>query len=212
MIKLSFRHRFLLSIFTLLAGVFFMSQDAYSQSNSTQAQEMEKAIFAAGCFWCIEKDMEKLEGVVEAVSGYTGGRTENPTYQDVSTGTTGHREAIQVTFDPSKVSYSDLLDVFWKNHDPFDNRGQFCDVGFQYTAAIYYLNNAQKKLAEESKAEAEKALGQEILTEIEPAATFYNAEDYHQNYYEKNPIRYNFYRWNCGRDQRLEEIWSKSEN
>ena len=188
-----------------------MSQDAYSQSNSTQAQEMEKAIFAAGCFWCIEKDMEKLDGVVEAVSGYTGGRTENPTYQDVSTGTTGHREAIQVTFDPSKVSYSDLLDVFWKNHDPFDNRGQFCDVGFQYTAAIYYLNDKQKKLAEESKAEAEKTLGQEILTEIEPAATFYDAEDYHQNYYEKNPIRYNFYRWNCGRDQRLEEIWSETE-
>ncbi len=182
-----------------------MTKSSFSQ----EPQGAKTAIFAAGCFWCIEKDMEALDGVSEAVSGYTGGHVDKPSYQQVSGGDTAHREAIRVTYDPAKVSYEDLLNVFWKNHDPFDNQGQFCDKGFQYTAAVYYQNDEEKEMAEASKKKWEAKLGQDIVTAIEPAATFFDAEDYHQDYYKKNPVRYKFYRWNCGRDQRLEEVWGK---
>ena len=197
-----------LAFITLVLGVTLMAAPAQSQSEEI-AHTDKTAIFAAGCFWCIEKDMEQLDGVKEAISGYTGGHVDNPTYEQVSTGDTGHREAIKVVYDPHKVSYEDLLDVFWKNHDPFDNKGQFCDIGFQYSPAVYYIDDEQKELAEKSKVAAEEKLGAEILTAIEPVKEFYPAEDYHQNYYEKNPVRYKFYRWNCGRDERLEEVWGK---
>lgn len=171
----------------------------------------EKAIFAAGCFWCIEKDMEKIDGVIEATSGYTGGETENPTYEQVSYGGTGHTEAVEVTFDPSKVTYEQLLDVFWRNVDPLDAEGQFCDKGSQYRSGIFYLNDEQKVLAEKSRDELNKSgkLPSKIVTEIIKASKFYEAEGYHQDYYKKNPVRYNTYRYLCGRDKRLKELWGE---
>ena len=142
-------------------------------------------------------------------SGYSGGQKLNPTYQEVSAGDTGHIEVIQVTYDPKQVSYEKLLEVFWHNVDPLDKGGQFCDRGNTYTTAIFYQSEEQKKLAEQSKAEIEKKLGKTVVTAIRPAVTFYAAEDYHQDYYQKNPLRYKYYRYSCGRDQRLEELWGK---
>lgn len=166
------------------------------------------AIFAGGCFWCTESDFEKLPGVLAAESGYTGGQTANPTYEQVSAGHTGHAEAVRVTYDPSKIAYPALLDYFWHSIDPTVKDRQFCDVGNQYRSAIFYENDAQRKLVDASKAALIKS-GQikQIYTEIAPAAKFYPAEDYHQDYYKKNPIRYKFYRTNCGRDQRITEVW-----
>ena len=173
------------------------------------AQKTDKAIFAAGCFWCTEEAFEKVPGVVSAVSGYTGGTVKNPSYEQVSSGRTGHAEAVEVTFDPAKVSYEQLLDVFWVNHDPTVTNRQFCDSGTQYRPAIFYLNDEQKRLAEASKAkwDKEKPFKQPILTEITKAGPFYPAEDYHQDYYKKNPVRYQFYRTSCGRYQRLDSLW-----
>lgn len=176
---------------------------------ATDTKSTKTAIFAGGCFWCMEKPFDKLDGVISTVSGYTGGNVPNPTYEQVSSGGTGHTEAMQVTYDPAKIAYEDLLPVFWRNIDPFDDGGQFCDRGSQYRSGIFYQDEEQKRLAEESKAKYEEMLGQTIVTEITPASTFYPAEDYHQDYYDKNPVRYKFYRWNCGRDQRLEEIWGE---
>ena len=175
------------------------------------AQKTDKAIFAAGCFWCTEEAFEKVPGVVSAVSGYTGGTVKNPSYEQVSSGRTGHAEAVEVTFDPAKVSYEQLLDVFWVNHDPTVTNRQFCDSGTQYRPAIFYLNDEQKRLAEASKAkwDKEKPFKQPILTEITKAGPFYPAEDYHQDYYKKNPVRYKFYTSGCGRYARLDELWGK---
>jgi peptide-methionine (S)-S-oxide reductase len=170
------------------------------------AAPLEKAIFAGGCFWCTESDFEKVNGVVSAISGYTGGRAPNPSYEEVSAGGTGHRESVEVTFDPQKISYAKLLDVYWHSIDPTDNSGQFCDHGSQYRSAIFYLNDSQRQQAEASKAAVLKTLGK-VYTDILPAGPFYAAEDYHQDYSKKNPVRYHFYRFNCGRDQRLKEIW-----
>ena len=166
------------------------------------------ATFASGCFWCTEADFEKVPGVSDAVSGYTGGRVPDPTYEQVSGGGTGHREAVQVFYDPARVSFAQLLDVYWRNVDPVDARGQFCDKGEQYTSAIYYATPEERRLAEASKQALARSgrLKQPIVTAIVPAAPFYKAEDYHQSYYKKNPIRYKFYRTNCGRDARLREI------
>lgn len=171
----------------------------------------EKAIFAGGCFWCMEPPFEKLDGVKEVISGYTGGHKENPTYEEVSSGTTGHVEAVEVLYDPSKVSYEKLLDVFWRQIDPRDPDGQFVDRGSQYRSAIFYLNDEQKALAEKSKEELDKSgrFDKPIVTEILPASTFYRAEDYHQDYYKKNPLRYKFYRFNSGRDQFLKKVWKE---
>ncbi|MCF8072983.1 MAG: peptide-methionine (S)-S-oxide reductase MsrA [Desulfarculaceae bacterium] len=168
------------------------------------------ATFAGGCFWCMEPPFDKLEGVVSTTSGYTGGQTENPTYEEVSAGTTGHAEALRVVYDPAKVSYQKLLEVFWRNIDPTVKDRQFCDVGNQYRSAIFYHDAEQKRLADQSRAKLE-ASGKfdAIHTEIVPAGPFYPAEDYHQNYYEKNPVRYKYYRWGCGRDKRLDELWGK---
>jgi peptide-methionine (S)-S-oxide reductase len=172
-------------------------------------QKLEKAIFAAGCFWCTEAAFQDVPGVVSAVSGYTGGTVQNPTYEEVSSGRTGHAESVEVTFDPKKVSYERLLDIFWVNHDPTVTNRQFCDSGTQYRPAIFYLDDEQKRLAEASKAKFEKLkpFSQPILTQIVPAGRFWPAEEYHQDYYKKNPLQYRFYVTGCGRYARLDSLW-----
>lgn len=171
----------------------------------------EVAIFAGGCFWCMEPPFDKLDGVISTTSGYTGGDVENPSYEMVSSGRTGHAEAEKIVYDPAKVSYEKLLDVFWHNIDPTTPDRQFCDSGNQYRSEIFYLNDEQKKLAEASKAELEKTkpFSKPIVTKITRASEFYPAEEYHQDYYQKNPVRYKFYRYGCGRDARLEELWGE---
>jgi peptide-methionine (S)-S-oxide reductase len=167
------------------------------------------ATFAGGCFWCMEPPYEKLPGVVEVVSGYTGGSKANPTYEQVSSGTTGHAEAVQVVYDPKKITYEQLLDVFWHNIDPTVKDRQFCDGGPQYRSAIFYMDNAQRQAAEASRAALEKSkpFKEPIVTQIAMASAFYPAEDYHQDYYKKNPVRYQIYRSGCGRDARLKQLW-----
>jgi len=173
------------------------------------AAQKAKATFAGGCFWCTESDLQKVPGVIDVVSGYSGGAVKSPSYEQVSGGGTGHRESVEVTYDPKKLSYEKLLDAFWHDVDPFDGDGQFCDKGPQYTSAIFYHDAQQKAAAEASKAAWEKHFGKKIVTEILPAGPFYKAEEYHQDYAKKNPLRYHFYRFNCGRDQRLETVWGK---
>ena len=168
-----------------------------------------KATFAGGCFWCMVHPFDSLPGVVSVTSGYAGGDVKNPTYEQVSAGGTGHREAVQIIYDPRRISYAKLLDVFWHNIDPTDNTGQFCDKGGQYRSAIFYYDETQKRLAEESKQAMQRRFKQ-VYTDVLPAGDFYAAEDYHQNYYKKNPIRYQFYRFNCGRDQRLTQVWGSA--
>jgi peptide-methionine (S)-S-oxide reductase len=180
-----------------------------SQTPASESPGLEKATFAGGCFWCMEPPFDAVEGVVSTTSGYTGGHTKNPTYEEVSSGATGHAEAVQVLYDPKRVSYDKLLDVFWHNIDPLTPNAQFCDHGRQYRTAIFYSNNEQKRLAEASKKalEASGRFQQPIVTEIVPLEEFYPAEEYHQDYYKKNPIRYKYYRYACGRDARLQELW-----
>ena len=167
------------------------------------------ATFAGGCFWCMEPPYDKLPGVTATISGYSGGRTVNPTYEQVSAGITGHAEVVQVVYDPKVVSYEKLLEVFWVNIDPTVKDRQFCDGGNQYRTAIFYHDDAQRKAAEASRAALEKSkpFKEPIVTPIEMAGAFYPAEDYHQDYYKKNPVRYNFYRNGCGRDARLKQLW-----
>ena len=193
---------------TLIAGNVSNTEAATMTSTNTN---LRKATFAGGCFWCVESDLEKVDGVVEVISGYTGGTKEDPTYKEVSAGVTGHVEAVQVLYDPSKVSYEKLLDVFWRHVDPTDPSGQFVDRGSQYHSAIFYHNDEQKRLAEESKARLDSSgkFDRPVVTEILPAGPFYVAEDYHQDYYKKSPLRYKFYRLNSGRDQFLENVWGK---
>lgn len=171
------------------------------------------AVFAGGCFWCTEADFDKLPGVLETTSGYIGGSIENPTYEEVSSGRSGHIEAVQVRFDPRQTSYTKLLEAFWPTIDPVNGNGQFCDNGPQYRSAIFYLDAEQQRLAEASKTAlaASGRLQQPIATVIQAATTFYAAEDYHQDYHTKNPLRYSYYRHGCGRDQRLQALWGKSE-
>jgi peptide-methionine (S)-S-oxide reductase len=159
----------------------------------------------------VEADFDKVEGVISTTSGYIGGRTANPTYQDVSRGGTGHAEAVEIVYDPAKVSYEKLLDVFWHNIDPLARNRQFCDRGDQYRSAVFAHGDEQRRLAEESKKKVQARFKQPVQTEIVPATTFFKAEDYHQDYYLKNPVRYKFYRFNCGRDARLEELWGKKD-
>jgi len=172
----------------------------------------EIATFAGGCFWCMEPPFDKVEGVISTTSGYTGGNKVNPTYKQVSAGSTGHAEAIRIEYDPAKVSYEDLLEVFWKNIDPTTLNSQFCDHGSQYRSAIFYHNDAQKSAAEKSldKLNQTKPFDDPVVTEITEAGTFYPAEEYHQDYYQKNPLRYKYYRFACGRDKRLEMLWGES--
>jgi peptide-methionine (S)-S-oxide reductase len=168
-----------------------------------------KATFAGGCFWCMEPPFESLDGVISVTSGYTGGHKPNPTYEAVSSGTTGHAEAVQIVYDPSRIGYERLLDVFWHNIDPITPNAQFCDHGEQYRSAIFYHDDTQRRLAEASKhrLEQSKRFDQPIVTQIVPATEFHPAEEYHQKYHQKNPVRYKYYRWNCGRDQRLRALW-----
>lgn len=194
------RNSILLSSLTLLA-----------QSFALQAAEPVKsasAIFAGGCFWCVEADFEKLAGVLSAESGYTGGARPQPSYEQVSAGTTGHAEAVRVVYDPSKISYNQLLDYFWHHVDPTVKNRQFCDIGSQYRTAIYWQSEVERKAAEASRdALLKSGKLTQIHTEIVAASAFYPAEEYHQDYYRKNPLRYSFYRHNCGRDARLQQIW-----
>jgi peptide-methionine (S)-S-oxide reductase len=171
-----------------------------------------KAYFAGGCFWCMEEAFEQVDGVLWVFSGYMGGTVANPTYEQVSAGRTGHAEAVEVTYDPEKVSYRQLLDAFWRNVDPLTPNAQFCDHGSQYRSAVFYTTDEEKRLAEVSKAAIEqtKQFPAPIVTELVPASTFYQAEDYHQDYYKKNPFRYKYYKYNCGRAKRLEALWGKS--
>lgn len=168
------------------------------------------AIFAGGCFWCIESDFDQVPGVLETVSGYTGGHKENPTYMQVVRKGTGHREALRIVFDPSKVTYEQLLIAYWRSVDPTDAGGQFCDRGEPYTTAVFVLDADQRRLAEATKAAAEKELGQKIATTIEDASPFYRAEEYHQDYHNKNPLKYGLYRWRCGRNARVTEVWGEA--
>jgi peptide-methionine (S)-S-oxide reductase len=167
------------------------------------------ATFGGGCFWCMEPPFDKLDGVLSTTSGYTGGRLANPTYDQVSAGTTGHVEVVQVAYDPAKITYAQLLDTFWRNVDPLTANRQFCDAGSQYRSAIFYHDEAQRKAAEASKTALEQSgrFEKPIVTELVAASAFYPAEEYHQDYYTKNPVRYKFYRYSCGRDKRLEEVW-----
>jgi peptide-methionine (S)-S-oxide reductase len=176
---------------------------------SVQAQTRAVAIFAGGCFWCMEPPFDKIDGVLATTSGYIGGTKASATYEQVSSGRTGHYEALQVDYDPARVTYGKLLEVFWRNIDPMDASGQFCDKGQQYRAAIFVADDRERALAEASKAALEKSgkLPGRIVTEILPASAFYPAEAYHQDYYRKNPTAYTYYRWSCGRDRRLERLW-----
>ena len=173
----------------------------------TADQKMAKATFAGGCFWCMEEPFDHLNGVISTTSGYTDGQKEDPTYEQVSMGGTGHAEAVQIVYDPTKISYEKLLEVFWLNVDPTDGRGQFCDRGDQYRTGIYYHDEKQKALAEKSKQEKAALLKQPIVTPITAATQFYPAEDYHQDFYKKSSLRYKSYRMGCGRDRRLEQLW-----
>lgn len=170
-----------------------------------------KAYFAGGCFWCMEEAFEKVEGVLSATSGYMGGTMANPSYEDVSAGRTGHAESVEVVYDPAKVSYQKLLDAFWRNIDPLTPNAQFCDHGTQYRSAIFYQTDEEKRAADISKQaiEQSKRFKEAIVTQIVMAAQFYPAEEYHQDFYKKNPVRYKFYKYNCGRAQRLDELWGK---
>lgn len=185
-------------VLSLLLSVAFYTSNASA----------DKAIFAGGCFWCMESDFEKLEGVTEVISGFTGGTLKNPTY---SGNHTGHYEAVEITYDPSIVTYQGLLDHFWVNIDPFDDRGQFCDKGFSYLSAIFVADEDERKMAEASKKKViDQFPKQKVVTPILPTSTFYpikGSESYHQDYYKTNPVRYKLYRWNCGRDKRLQQIW-----
>ena len=181
---------------------------------SASAQEKTaKAIFGGGCFWCVEADFDKVPGVISTTSGYINGKTKNPTYREVSAGGSGHNEVVEIVYDPAKVTYAKLLDVFWRNIDPLVKDRQFCDSGDMYRTGVYYLDDEQKKLAEETKKAVQaKFAPRTVHTEIVKADTFYQAEEYHQDYYKQNEARYNFDRWNCGRDQRLEQLWGKKES
>jgi peptide-methionine (S)-S-oxide reductase len=185
----------------LIAGC---AQAAPAPAASNQRAE---AVVAGGCFWCTEADFDKLPGVVATTSGYIGGKVANPTYKQVSAGNTGHIEALRVVYDPTKLTYAKLLAHLFRTVDPLDSGGQFCDRGYQYRSAIFVADAQQRSIAQASKARAAAVLKKPVATLILPAAKFYPAEDYHQDYYKKNPTKYRFYRWNCGRDKRLKQVW-----
>lgn len=176
-------------------------------AQSSPGRGLQKATLAAGCFWCVEADFDKVKGVVETISGYTGGNVRNPTYEQVSFGGTGHTEAVEIVFDPKVVTYEQLLDHFWRNVDPFVAHRQFCDVGAQYRPEIFVHDEAQRAAAEASKQRMQQRFSQPIVVKISPAGPFYRAEAYHQDYYKSHPVQYRYYRWRCGRDDRLAEIW-----
>lgn len=196
----------------LIAAIVLTGAWSIQSTGQAAANEvLGKAYFAGGCFWCMEEAFEKVEGVLSATSGYMGGTVANPSYEDVSAGRTGHAESVEVVYDPARVSYQKLLDAFWRNVDPITPNAQFCDHGTQYRSAIFYLTEDEKRLADTSKQAIEhtKRFTEAIVTQIVMAPQFYPAEEYHQDFYKKNPVRYKFYKYNCGRAQRLEELWGK---
>ena len=202
-------------IVRLLAAIGLLgllAAGAAAQGTAPSDSHLKKAIFAGGCFWCMEHPFDEIPGVVSVTSGYSGGSKANPTYEEVSSGATGHAEAVQVVYDPAKVSYQKLVDVFWHNIDPLTANAQFCDHGTQYRSAIFYTDDEQKRVAETSKEAIAKShrFDKPIVTQIVAATTFWPAEGYHQHYYKTHPVQYKFYRYNCGRDQRLEELWGKN--
>jgi peptide-methionine (S)-S-oxide reductase len=192
----------------IVVSLLLLALSATTESGGQS--RVEVAVFAGGCFWCVEADFDKVAGVLSTTSGYTGGSLSNPTYQQVSSGGTGHVEAVRVEFDPTVVTYDALLDHFWKSVDPFNGRGQFCDTGEQYRPVIFTSTPAQKARAEASRQAVQARFKERIAVEIAPAGPFYLAESYHQDYYQKNPVRYRFYRWNCGRDSRLTRVWGST--
>ncbi len=191
--------------------VMIMTAIPAAATQNQAPNSFETATFAAGCFWCMEHPFDEIDGVISTTSGYTGGHQDHPTYQQVSAGSTGHTEAVQIVFDAKKVSYEQLLEVYWRNSDPTTANRQFCDVGSQYRPGIFYHDKQQRLSAEASKQKIiqDKHFAAELITEITAASHFWPAEEYHQDYYLKNPIRYKFYRYNCGRDQRLEQLWGQ---
>jgi len=195
-----------------LAVTAVLAMQAPARAAASPASGLAHATFAGGCFWCMEGPFDHVPGVVSTTSGYTGGNVKKPSYEQVSSGATGHAESVDVVYDPAKVTYAQLLDVFWHNVDPLDGGGQFCDRGNQYRTAIFYHDAEQQRLAEESKQalEASGRFKKKIVTQIVPAGEFYAAEDYHQDYYLRNPIRYKYYRFNCGRDDRLKQLWGEA--
>lgn len=198
--------------FRLTAAVALLATNSLAPAADTPPAGSATAIFAGGCFWCIEKDFEKLPGVIEVESGYTAGQTKNPTYEAVSSGRTGHTEAVKVIYDPAKVSYPQLVEYFWRHIDPTVKDRQFCDVGTQYRSGIYWQNESERKAAEASRdALLKSARFPVIYTELAPASAFWRAEEYHQDYYKKNPVRYNYYRASCGRDARVEQVWGEKK-
>jgi peptide-methionine (S)-S-oxide reductase len=208
-----------MSVFALVSSIL-VSGVSVAQSTAQPALKTERAVFAGGCFWCMEPPFDVLNGVLSTTSGYIGGKKDSPTYTEVSAGSTGHTEAVEIVYDPTKVSYKQLLEVFWVNTDPVAKDQQFCDVGSQYRSGIFYVNEEQKKLALESKEALNKGqpygaakpvgFSKGVVTEVTEAAKFWPAESYHQDYYLKNPIRYKGYRYNCGRDARLKTLWGEA--
>jgi peptide-methionine (S)-S-oxide reductase len=196
-----------LTVAIFLIGAWNLQSTSQVAADAT----VGKAYFAGGCFWCMEEAFEKVEGVLSATSGYMGGKVANPSYEEVSAGRTGHAESVEVVYDPAKVSYQKLLDAFWRNVDPLTPNAQFCDHGSQYRSAVFFQTDGEKRVAEATKQaiEQSKRFKEPIVTQIVMASQFYPAEDYHQDFYKKNPIRYKFYKYNCGRAQRLEELWGK---
>jgi len=196
-----------LTVAVLLIGAWNVQSTGLAEADATSG----KAYFAGGCFWCMEEVFEKVEGVLSATSGYMGGAVSNPTYEEVSAGRTGHTESVEVVYDPAKVSYPKLLEAFWRNVDPITPNAQFCDHGNQYRSAIFFRTDEEKRASDSSKQAIEQSrrFKEPIVTQIVMAPQFYPAEEYHQDFYKKNPIRYKLYKYNCGRAQRLEELWGK---
>jgi peptide-methionine (S)-S-oxide reductase len=197
---------------TVLMMTIVVGHLTFAQASAPGTGSAAKAYFAGGCFWCMEEAFEKVDGVLEVISGYMGGTVKNPSYEEVSAGRTGHAESVEVRYDPTKVTYIQLLEAFWRNVDPITPDAQFCDHGNQYRAAIFYQGDAEKRAAEESKQaiEQSKRFSSPIVTQLTAVSEFYPAEEYHQDFYKKNPVRYKFYKYTCGRAQRLESLWGKS--
>jgi peptide-methionine (S)-S-oxide reductase len=200
---------FLLVLVVAGAAVAVWAQRG-GRTPAAHGAEVATAVFAGGCFWCTESDFDHMPGVISTTSGYTGGRLANPTYEQVSAGGTGHFEAVRVVYDPRRISYQQLVARYFRTVDPVNGGGQFCDHGDQYRTAIFVANPAERRIAETIKAQVQRQLRQPVATLVVARAPFYPAEEYHQDYYRKNPLRYRFYRWNCGRDQRLEQLWGRS--
>ncbi len=202
---------FLLVVIVAVVAVNVWAQrSTRAPTPAAKGEVTASAVFAGGCFWCTESDFDHIQGVISTLSGYIGGRVANPTYEQVSAGGTGHIEAVRVVYDPRRVSYATLVQRFFRTIDPVDAGGQFCDRGDQYRSAIFVANAAERRIAEAAKAQAARQLGRPVATQILPRGIFYRAEEYHQDYYTRNSLRYRFYRWNCGRQQRLDQLWGAS--